>query len=208
MISARYAPAVVVLLLVAFVPTLIHVYAGLERDDGLRVDAIPQQLAGMSSSPTDRRKAWGEAVFDSHDWFERLYEKSGKQVRLFVGRSFNQKRIYHHPEIALSRGVDLGKAEIVHLPAHPGVPVHLMKQKNGRGAAAYVLLYRNGFVSDPVANQLGDALWQLFNPREPMTLFYVAQSNLPPGTGFEESAAAAILMEAVTSFRKQLPSSG
>ncbi|HIE53944.1 MAG TPA: hypothetical protein EYP90_01970 [Chromatiaceae bacterium] len=206
MISTRYAPHVIVLLLVALVPTVIHVYAGLERDDGRRVGQIEEQLAGMESRPTDRRKAWGEAVFDSHDWFERLYEQDGKKVRLFVGRSFNQKRLYHHPEIALSRGVELSRPRIVHLPDQPEIPVHLMTEVNGNGIAAYVLLYRNGFVSDPVAAQLADALWQLFNPREQMTLFYVAQSNVPPDRGFEGSAAAAVLLEALKSFADQKPS--
>lgn len=205
MIPARYAPPVILLLLVALVPTLIHVYAGLEQDDGRRVGAIPQQLAGMDSVPTNRRKAWGEAVFDSHDWFERNYEKGRERVRLFVGRSYNQKRLYHHPEIALSRGTDLAKKSIVPLPGRPDVPVHLMKQKNGDGFAAYVLLYDGRFVTNPVSNQLRNAFWQLFNPREPLTLFYVAQAGLPSGTEFSTSAAAEILKEAVKSFLDQQP---
>lgn len=200
MISSRYAPHLALLLVIALIPTVIHVYAGLDEDDGRSTTLVPERLAEFSSRPTDRRPAWGRAVFDSNDWFERLYEKGGIQVRLFVGRSFNQKRLYHHPEIGLSRGVDLEPAQVRFLPGWPQWPIHLMRQKDGTGYAAYLLLYGDEFIENPVANQLRESVWQMFNPRRPMTLFYVAQQNVPRGTPFEKTAAARLLVEAAQSF--------
>ena len=205
MISAKYAPYLVLLLVIALVTTVIHVYAGLEEDDGHHTSQVPVELAGFSSHPTDRREAWGRATFDSHDWFERLYEKGRTRVRLFVGRSFNQKRLYHHPEIALSRGADLANERIVTLPGDPQMPVHLLPYRNGSGLAAYVLVYDDRFIVDPVANQLGDAIWQLYNPRRPMTLFYVVQEGVSGQTPFAQTAAAEVLVNAVHAFLSATP---
>jgi Protein of unknown function (DUF3485). len=200
-IALRYVPWVILLLAVALVPTVIHQYLGMEEDDGRGTAAVPQELAGFRGRPTERRRAWGEATFGARDWFERIYEGQDGRIRLFVGRSYDQKRIYHHPEIALSRGIDLEPEKLVELG--DGIPVHLMREKDGRGVAAYVLLYDDRFIVDPVANQLRTALWQLFHPRRSITLFYVADRELPAGTPFEGSAAARILREAIDSFREQ-----
>jgi len=201
MISSRYLLPLLFLFGVALVPTAIHQYLGLEEDDGRRVAAIPTELTGLRAHPTDRRRAWGEATFGARDWFERIYEGRGRHIRLFVGRSYDQKRIYHHPEIALSRGAELRPATLKELKG--GVPVHLMREEDGRGVAAYVLLYDGRFIVDPVGHQLRTAFWQLFHPRKPMTLFYVVDPELPVTAPFEESAAARILREAIDRFREQ-----
>jgi len=208
MISTKYAPYLALLFAIALVPTVIHVYAGLEEDDGHHTSQVPVELSGFSSRPTDRREAWGRATFDSHDWFERLYEKDGARVRLFVGRSFNQKRLYHHPEIALSRGADLADERIVTLPGDPEMPVHLLPYRNGSGLAAYVLIYDDRFIVDPVMNQLRHSIWQLFNPRRPMTLVYVVQEPVLARKTFAQTAAATVLREAVNAFRQTPPDSG
>ena len=201
MISRRYLPHLVALLAIALIPTLIHQYLGLDEDDGLRAVAIPKQLIGYHAQSTDRRRAWGEAVFGSHDWFERNYEGKGKVLRLFVGRGYDQKRLYHHPEIGLSRGVDLEPETIVSLDG--GLKVHLMREKDGEGAVAYVLLYGDRSIADPVANQIRHAFWQLFHPRRPMTLFYIVDPHLRKNEPFAGSEAARLLMAAINSFLKQ-----
>ena len=203
MISRRYLAPLVVLLAIALVPTVIHQYLGLDEDDGRHLNAVPERLAGLNGRPTDRRKAYGQAVFGAHEWFEREYLGAGRQVRLFAARGFDQKRLYHHPEIALSRGVDLAPPQLVTLPGDPPLQVHLMWEKDGRGVAAYVLLYDGRSIADPVANQLRHALWQLFNPRRPMTLFYVSDPHQPRRAGFGKSPAARVLREAVDAFLGQ-----
>jgi len=139
-------------------------------------------------------------MFGAHQWTERLYEKEGRTVRLFVGRSYDQKKLYHHPEIALSRGMDLDNGAWTWIE---DVPVYVMRAKQGHGVAAYVLLYDDTFVTDPVGNQLRHAFWQLFNPRRPITLFYVHDERLPAGAEFSDSKAARLLLEAVHRFRTQ-----
>ena len=201
MISRKYLPHLVALLAVALIPTLIHQYLGLEEDDGLQANAIPKRLAGYSAQSTERRRAWGEAVFGSHDWFERNYELDGRTLRLFVGRGYDQKRLYHHPEIGLSRGIDLEPETIVSLDG--GTRVHLLREKDGEGAVAYVLLYDGRSIVDPVANQIRNAFWQLFQPRRPMTLFYIADPYLRKSDSFEESESARLLRAAIASFLKQ-----
>ena len=203
MISARYAPALALLLLIALVPTVIHTYAGLEADDGRSTAAIPDRLAGFTGVATERRPAWGEAVFAAHDWFERSYTQGATKVRLFVGRSFNQKRLYHHPEIGLSRGVDLEPEQVVRPTSHPDWPVHLRYRQDRQGLIAYLLYYDGRFIEDPVANQLREAVPQLFAPRRPMTLFYVAQEGLPPNAPLEQTAAFEVLRAAVEQFLAQ-----
>ncbi len=203
MISRRYLGPLVVLLAIALVPTVIHQYLGLDEDDGRHLSAVPERLAGLAGRPTDRRKAYGRAVFGAYEWFEREYLGGGRQVRLFAARGFDQKRLYHHPEIALSRGVDLAPPQLVTLPGDPPLQVHLMWEKDGRGLAAYVLLYGDRSIADPVANQLRHAVWQLFHPRRPMTLFYVSDAHQPRRAGFENSLAAKVLREAVNAFLDQ-----
>ncbi len=200
MISQRYLPWLILLFLVALVPTVIHQYLGLKEDDGLRTEKVPEQLAGYHSQPTERRRAWGMAMFGSHDWFERDYVKNGRAIRLFVGRGYDQKRLYHHPEIALSRGADLQPETLLRLA--DGTPVHLMREKDGTGVAAYVLLYDDRFLQYPVKNQLLHAAWQLFHPRRALTLFYVADPKLPRNAPFPESDAARLLQEAIRRFRE------
>src|SRR5664280_2539690 len=102
MISARYALPVAFVLMLALIPTVIHSYLGLKTDDGLSVKNIKPVLDNFYSIPTNRQPGWGEVTFGSEDWIERIYtDEQGKSLRLFVGRSYDHKRLYHHPELAL-----------------------------------------------------------------------------------------------------------
>ena len=71
MLSSRHAPAIVVVLLLALVPTIIHSYAGLVVQDGRGTASIPLRLSSYTSAPTKRSAEWGKSQFDSDDWFER-----------------------------------------------------------------------------------------------------------------------------------------
>jgi hypothetical protein len=99
--STRFAPAVVVLLALTLVPTVIHSYVGLTENDGLKATLIPSQLGERSVVPTDRRPEWVMKNFDSSDWIERR-DVSNADRTLFVVRSFDLKRLYHHPELAIA----------------------------------------------------------------------------------------------------------
>ena len=172
MISGRFAPITAVLLSLALVPTVIHSYRGLTIDDGVTVGAIPEVLAGMPSKPTGRKTPWVEANFASADWFERTYRVGTEQVRLFAARSYDAKRLYHHPELAVLRGLAPAPAGRAILPGRPDVAIHVLttSRANQSGIAVYALRYENQYVQNPILFQLRIAAELLLSGRRPTTL--------------------------------------
>lgn len=204
MISARFGIIVSIMLTVALIPTIMHNYIGVKVEDGLRVSAISVTLAGLSSYPTNRRAAWVKDTFDSHDWIERRYVgTNGEIILLFVARSYDLKRLYHHPEIGILRGVDLKEGWIKRLPGMPEVPVHVLVSRTGKGLAAYVLLYDGRFVEDPIILQILTSLELLFSPKKQMTLFFAYDNGWYHDIPIEQSLALRILEEAVKGFLSQ-----
>ncbi len=124
---------------------------------------------------------------------------------MFVARSYDLKRLYHHPEIGVLHGVDLDKGGIERLPGMPDVPVYVLKSQTGRGLAAYVLLYDGQFTENPILLQVLTSVELLFSPRKPMTLFLVYDERARQDTSLEQSPAASVLAEAVKSFLSQKP---
>lgn len=120
MISSHYALPVAVLLSLALVPTVIHSYLDLAIDNSASSKAIKADLGEFISVPTHRNADWGATTFGCTDSFERYYkDKAGNSVRLFVGRAYDLKRLYHHPELAISHGEDLRHDSLLHLPTRP-----------------------------------------------------------------------------------------
>jgi len=207
MISGRYAGAVAVLMALALVPTLLHGYIGVTRDDGRRVAAIPPMLAGMFSVRTDRDGDWGRRRFDAFDWTERTYTTaSGQRLVLFVGRSYDAKKLYHHPEIDIARGRSYGGASIVRTAELPGVPVHVLRGEGdgSKDLALYVLHYDDRFVENPYLFQISVAVELLVRGRQAMTLFFVRADggNVEPLDG---SPPLTLLREAIASFLGRSP---
>lgn len=101
MLSTRFAVPVVALLALAAIPTVIHSYMPSSPSDGRTAAAVPMKLGTDLGVQTKRRANWGEDRFSSTDWIERQYGgPSG--VTLFIGRSMDPKKLYHHPELALA----------------------------------------------------------------------------------------------------------
>lgn len=204
MISARYALPVSLVLMLALIPTVIHSYLGLETDDGLSAKKIKFELGNFNSEPTNRQPGWGEETFGSVDWIERAYtDEQGKTLRLFVGRSYDHKRLYHHPELALSYAKDLRSEGQIHLSGQPEIPVNLLHNDMRPNMAAFVLLYDGKFIDNPISHQIRDSLKQLISARKPMTLFYIADDNAPKNTTFLQSPAASLLNKAIKDFMAQ-----
>ncbi len=204
MISSRYGPAVALLLCLALVPTVIHSYYGFLHQDGLTTKAIATDLVGFFSSPTDRKPQWVREMFGAEDWIERHYfSRRGEGARLFAARSYDLKRLYHHPELGILYGTDFRDEGIHWLPGSPEVPVRLLRMRSGRGAAAYALLYDDQFVTNPIGFQLKTSFELVFSPRKELTLLFVFDKTLAPDRAFEGSPAAQILVSAVESFRNQ-----
>ena len=205
MTSARYAPAVCVLLAIALVPTLIHSYGESEYVDAYRTDAIPTVLTGYDSVPSGRSRNFGLEHFDSKDWIERNYVKAGDEVRLTVVRSYDPKSLYHHPELAVAYGTrfgaTFGRHEVVHVSAAPELPIHVLHPtQGGRAMALYVLHYDGEFVEDPLWFQVRNAATLLFSQRKPMTLFFAHDLDAPPDPRVEDLPATLLLRAAIESF--------
>jgi hypothetical protein len=160
-------------------------------------------LAGFSSEPYLRHKdSWVKSLFDSKDWIERIYKNDqGEKIRLFAARSYDYKRLYHHPELALSHGSGLNEEGIVMLPGDPGIPVFLLRDHRGNGVAAYALLHEGEFIKDPVSHQINEAFSQLFRPRKAMTLFYVSDTTSSVADNFNNTSPASVLAAAIHSFK-------
>jgi hypothetical protein len=203
MLSTRFAPAVLVLLAVAAVPTVIHSYMDSAVPDGRTTSAIPERLAGEVGTATKRRASWGEDRLGSSDWFERTYG-TRPEVKLAVARSYDAKKLYHHPELALDYGPSYLRAETIRLPQRPDVPVHMIRGGPGssRRLALYALHYVDGYVEDPIWFQLRASFTSLFSTRKPMTIFFSAQ-DLPPGETVGSSTAATLLFAAMEAFETQ-----
>lgn len=205
MISTRYGILVSVLLGLALVPTVIHNYVEATTSDGMAAESISGTLGEFHSKPTARRDAWVKETYASGDWIERLYQASGgESVRLFVARSYDLKKLYHHPEIGVLRGFDVVNGGVGRLPELDRAPVHLLRSRTGRGLGAYALLYEGELVANPVILQLQTAWKLLFSARKPMTLFLVYDENSPrDAVHFDTLPAGQILQKAIVSFLSQ-----
>ena len=206
MISSRYALPVTLLLMLALIPTVIHGYLGMKTVDGLSVTHINTVLDNFTSTPSSRQPGWGEDAFGCDEWIERIYtNEEGKSLRLFVGRSYDHKRLYHHPELALSYAKDLRGIGEIRLPGQPEIPVTLLQNDTRPNMAAFVLLYDGKLIDNPISHQVRDSLKQLISPGKPMTLFYVADDNAAKDTAFIKTPAAALLEKAIKDFMAQQP---
>ena len=134
--------------------------------------SIPETVDGSTSQPTDRRAEWVASRFDTAgNWIERVYRVGAHDVTLFVGHTFDAKRVYHHPELALLRGTQTSPAGVSRVGT-ASIPVHVLKtaRAGSTGVAVYALLADGTFVENPVAYQLRASARLLVSGRRPMTL--------------------------------------
>ncbi len=208
MFSPRYGPLFILIAGIALVPTLIHTYVGVSSDDGRSVAKISRSLMGLRSEPTSRKATWVEKTFQSRDWIERQYWKMGNEpLLLFVARSYDPKRLYHHPELALVHGSDLETLGSFPVPENPERRIHQLRGKldNQNERVVYALLYEDRFVDDPIRFQLSHAWRALFQSRKQMTLFFVHDAFSSPDLPIERSRAVQLLNRAVDRFLSQTP---
>ena len=201
--SPRYGVPVALVLFLALLPTAIHSYVGMRIEDGLTTTAIPETLDGFFGSKTSRNPNWGARRFDSADWIERTYNVKNQNVRLVVARSFDLKKLYHHPELAAADGTDLRSTGVTRSTEAPTF-VHTLESAEGsRQVVLYTLMYDGEFIDNPMWFQLRTAGKLLVGGRRQMTLFFVHQSEVPPGQPQSETAAATLLRAAVNAFAAQ-----
>ena len=201
MIDVRHLPALAVLLALTAVPTVVHSYLPVTATDGRATARIASRLNGLDARPTDRSLVWLPEAMAVVDYTERRY---GPDLRLLAVRSYDAKRLYHHPELAIAHGDDYGRARIIRVEDRPEVPIYVLKGARDR-LSAYTLIYEGHFVADPIAFQLRNVFTLLVRPRQLMTLLFVRGSpgsnEYTPGT----SPAVRLLLAAADSFLAQRP---
>jgi hypothetical protein len=207
MISPRFAAPVAALLALALVPTVIHSYREIRTDDGLRAEALAGRLDGMTSSPTGRRADWVKRNFATTDFVERTYRKGAIEVSLFVARSYDPKRLYHHPELAILRGLQTRPAGVTRTTARPEIPLHVLETERDsrQGVAVYALLYDDRFIDNPLLFQLRTSFELLVGGRKPLTLF-MASALEGSRQAIEKAPATGLLLAAIADFERQTPS--
>ncbi len=206
-LSSRYLTPTLVLLAVALVPTVVTSYVrGNVAERPPVVDVLPEVLDGRPSLVTNRRATTIKREFDSDDWAEREYTGIGEPpVTVLMVRSYDMKRLYHHPELAVSEA-DYTAAELVTVPTGAGpIDVHVLPPSEGRdGIAAYALLYRGSTIARPLLFQLTVAPDLLLLGRRPMTLVFAEQRSGAPADGaFAQSRAVESVVAAVLALQQQ-----
>jgi hypothetical protein len=208
MISTHFALPVLAFLSLALVPTVIHSYVGLAIDDGHRAAAVGWTLAGLRGAATLRSAASIRDAYDSVDWIERRFSGVEGQVIVFVARSLDSKRLYHHPENSILHGKIFESRGTRRLPQMSDVPLHvLMSAAPGTDFAVYALLYDGRFIDNPYLFQLRASWDLLIGGRKPMTLFLVHDASHSPDVPVESSLAVRVLHDAIRQFIAQRPSS-
>ncbi|BCS33177.2 hypothetical protein TBR22_A24040 [Luteitalea sp. TBR-22] len=202
MLSARYATPVLVLLALALVPTVVNSYVGrkIVESPALR-DALPEVLDGTASMPTDRRATTIKKEFDSEDWVEREFvDARGSRSVVLAVRSYDMKRLYHHPELAVSE-TDYERESVERVDGkHGPLDVHVLRSGGGSTVAAYALLFKGRTIGNPYLFQLTKAPELLLLGQRPLTLVFV---EAPAGSRSEGVATPAIsrLVSAVTALQ-------
>lgn len=192
MISARYAWAAAVVLLLAAVPTVLNVY---RRPAEIALGGLEEKLGGRLGEFTagPRRAATIEEHFGARDFVTRRY----RAIELFAARSYDGKKLFHFPELALTYGRAATAVRDV-----PGARVIEFAQGREVHVAAYALLYGRRGVEEPIRFHLS-ILPELFvGHREPMTLVYVQADATRGGEKALEEQLRVLLAEAVAALRE------
>lgn len=204
MISHRYAVPVIIVLTLALIPTVIHSYLGLTIDDGVFVKTINPELNHFTSSFSKRHAGYGEETFGSQDWIERIYtNEEGKSVRLFIAKGYDHKRLYHHPELALSYAKDLRRSGQTQLAERPEIAVNILHNSTQSNMAAYALLYDGKFIDNPILHQIRDSFNLLISARKPIVIFYVSDDTPSKNASFNETIVASLLGKAIADYQAQ-----
>lgn len=209
MLHSRYVPVLCALLMLAAIPTTIHSYLGTAIDDGLRASATSDTLLDMTSDPVDRRDRWVRNVYGSDDWTERIYQgPRGERIQLFVARSHDPKKLYHHPELGVAYSgsyTSSFRGDGIHTvrALDQDLPLHLLRGTGSSGFAAYALWHDGGFVRNPYLFQAQSALRLLVQPSRPLTLFFAHDRTADPAIPVDEAHATRLLIAAIGSFLEQ-----
>jgi len=196
-ISTRHVRVLCVLLAVALLPVLRHVYFGPEEPPAGGLEhVLPAELGDSGEPQPGRNRAdWVRENLGTEDFVTRRYPGG---IEFFAGRSLDWKKLFHFPELGLSYGKPRsGERHVV----VAGIPVRLVEFRTSDSyhLAAMTFLCGDETVARPLLYSLG-TVTRLVEERRPMTLVYV-QSGAKPD---EEAAVEQRLLALVTAAARAL----
>jgi hypothetical protein len=201
MTSTRFAAPVLLLVLGAAIPTAIHGYAGYVVQDGRSARSLPAALAERHGTDRPRDPAWVRETYGSDAWIEREYTRFGQPpLTLFVARTYDLKKVYHHPELGVLRGRDFERVHVERLGPN-ATPVFVLRPQTGPGLAVYALMYDDELVADPIRVQVRSVFESLLGGRRPMTLFMVHDLQYAPNQPLDGAPASTLLLASIEAFR-------
>lgn len=185
MIATRHAWLVAGLLLLTLVPTWFNVYRQPPAlAPGGLATAIPADLEGYSDAAPGRHDAgWVAAHFASRDFLERKCRVGTHELELFAARTWDAKRLFHFPELALTYGRSVTAERTEELTVGDrAVPVRVLefRQRATVRRSVSALFFGKQPVRDPMRFLLRSLPALFVGRREPMTLIYV-QGEAHPG---------------------------
>lgn len=177
-VSSRYTRPICFSFLPVLAVVVVHSYVGIRSDDCPGSAAVSAELAagGSPSSPGMR------SVFDAFDWHDGTLAvpQTSSHLKFAVVRSYDPKKLYHHPEVAFvreaaatGRGLDWVTVDGENLPIHRAY----YSVKQPAIFVAYVLMYRSQPVSNPYWTQLRSFPAELLTGQRPMTLFFISGTS-------------------------------
>ena len=208
MIATRHTWLVAALLLLALVPTYLNVYRQPPAlEPGALDAAIPADLEGYRGAAPGRHEAgWVAAHFAAPDFVERKYRVGAQEIEIFAARTYDGKKLFHFPELALTygRSVTAERQEELDVDGRT-VPVRVLEFRKPHAVHRSVsaLFYGTRPVRDPMPFLFRTLPALFLGQREPMTLVYVQGEAHPD----EEAALAQeleeLLAQSATAFLNQ-----
>lgn len=208
MIATRHAWLVAGLLLLALVPTYFNVY---RQPPALTPDAlaaaIPADLEGYRGAAPGRHDAgWVAAHFAANDFVERTYRVGTLELELFAARTYDAKKLFHFPELALTYGRSATAERREELTvAGEALPVRVLEFRKPTAVRLSVsaLFYGRRPVRDPMRFLVRTLPALFVGQREPMTLIYVQGEAHPDDEAALADELEALLAESAAAFRRQ-----
>lgn len=197
--SARYVTPTLVMMVLALVPTIVNSYVGRRVvETPSLAEALPITLDGRPSSPTRRKATTIKREFASEDWVERAYATGAEHpITVLAVRSYDMKRLYHHPELAITeREYQAARLVQVQGPAGP-VDVHVLPGMQ-QSLAAYALIYRGRTVASPYVFQLRVAPELLLTGQRPLTLVFAEDQSGSGSDAVEQSPTVRAVAAAIS----------
>ena len=174
-ISSRYAPHLLVLLLLAAIPVYLNTSGRGYVDDCHDPEGLRDLAAWGTTDPLEEQ--WQRRGTRRIQWSEgRLVvdEEAGSELTVAVLRSFRPLTLYlrpmrfyrFDPETMDVQWVDAGSDSL---------PIHVVTSANQRPIrfAEYLVVYDSKALTHPFAYQLTTAIPELFRGRPPVTMFIV-----------------------------------